>query len=98
MTNSAISSTTSGALTTDPQVSGNKQNDALDNKEAFLQLLVAQIQNQNPLQPTDGVQFLTQLTQFSQLEQVIGIRQDLDAVLKASGSTGTDTTAATSGN
>src|SRR5260221_4201181 len=44
----------------------------------FLQLLVAQIKNQDPLQPTDGTQFLTQLAQFSQLEQLIGIRSGLD--------------------
>jgi flagellar basal-body rod modification protein FlgD len=49
-------------------------------KTAFLQLLVAQLKNQDPLNPTDGVQFLTQLAQFSQLEQLIGIKQDLDSV------------------
>ena len=49
-------------------------------KENFLQLLVAQIKNQNPLQPTDSVQFVSQLAQFSQLEQSIAIRQDADAI------------------
>ena len=53
--------------------------DKLANKETFLQLLVAQIKNQDPLQPTDGIQFVTQLAQFSQLEQLIGIRSTLDA-------------------
>jgi flagellar basal-body rod modification protein FlgD len=46
-------------------------------KEAFLQLLVAQVKNQNPMNPTDGVQFLSQLAQFTQVEQLIGIREDL---------------------
>ncbi len=46
----------------------------------FLQLLVAQIKNQDPLQPTDGTQFLTQLAQFSQLEQLIGIRTGIDSL------------------
>ncbi len=41
----------------------------LASQETFLQLLVAQIKNQDPLNPTDGVQFLTQLAQFSSLEQ-----------------------------
>jgi flagellar basal-body rod modification protein FlgD len=50
------------------------------NKEMFLQLLVAQIKNQNPLNPADGTQFLTQLAQFSQLEQTIAIRQDLETL------------------
>jgi flagellar basal-body rod modification protein FlgD len=47
------------------------------NKETFLQLLVAQIRNQNPLNPADGVQFLTQLAQFSELEQMMGIRTEI---------------------
>lgn len=52
-------------------------------KEAFLQLLVAQIKNQNPLNPTDGVQFLTQLSQFTEMEQMLGMRQDIGAIRKA---------------
>lgn len=57
-------------------------------KNMFLQLLVAQIKNQDPLNPADGVQFLTQLAQFTQLEQTMSmstdlsaIRQDLDQIL-----------------
>ena len=49
-------------------------------KNMFLQLLVAQIKNQDPLNPTDGVQFLTQLAQFQQLEQSINMGQDLTAI------------------
>jgi len=49
-------------------------------KTAFLRLLVAQIRHQNPLNPADGVQFLTQLAEFSELEQLIGIRQALEAM------------------
>ena len=52
----------------------------LTSKSAFLTLLVAQIKNQNPLNPTDGVQFLTQLTQFSQLEQAITTNQGLSSI------------------
>ena len=54
--------------------------DQLASKEAFLQLLVSQIKNQNPLNPTDGVQFLTQLAQFSELEQLMGMRSDLTQI------------------
>ncbi len=49
------------------------------NQELFLQLLVAQIKNQDPLNPTDSVQFVSQLAQFSELEQVIAIRGVLEA-------------------
>lgn len=57
--------------------------DALAQKETFLKLLVAQIRHQNPLQPADAIQFVTQLAQFSQLEQMIAIRADLAAIREA---------------
>ena len=49
-------------------------------KDMFLQLLVAQIQNQDPLNPSDGVQFLTQLAQFQQLENGLNMAQDIAAI------------------
>src|SRR4051812_19867192 len=49
-------------------------------KNMFLQLLVSQIKNQDPLNPTDGVQFLTQLAQFQQLEQGMNLGQDIAAI------------------
>jgi flagellar basal-body rod modification protein FlgD len=68
LTNSGSSSTT--AATGTSQVT----------KNMFLQLLVAQIKNQDPMSPADGVQFLTQLAQFQQLEQAINSGQDLSAI------------------
>src|SRR4051794_2348788 len=68
-------------------------------KDMFLQLLVAQIKNQDPLNPSDGQQFLAQLAQFQQLENGINMGQDIAAIRgdldKASAST-TSTTAPTS--
>jgi len=49
-------------------------------KENFLQLLVAQIKHQNPLNPADGAEFLSQLSQFTEMEQMLGMRQDMAAV------------------
>ena len=40
-------------------------------QDAFLQLLIAQLQNQDPLQPTDGTTFVTQLSQFSMVQQSV---------------------------
>ena len=37
-------------------------------KEAFLQLLVAQMQYQDPLEPMDNTEYVSQLATFSQLE------------------------------
>lgn len=60
-------------------------------KNMFLQLLVAQLRNQNPLNPTDSMAFVQQLAQFQQLEQTVNtgqdiaaIRQDLDNLAAAS--------------
>jgi len=48
-------------------------------EQVFLQLLVSQLQNQDPLNPTDSTQFVTELAQFSELEQTIGIRGDIES-------------------
>lgn len=45
-------------------------------RDAFLQLLTTQMQNQNPLQPQADGEFLAQLAQFSSLEQLQGIHAD----------------------
>ena len=39
-------------------------------KNAFLQLLVAQLSNQDPLSPTDNTEYVAQLAQFTLLEQI----------------------------
>jgi flagellar basal-body rod modification protein FlgD len=49
-------------------------------QEAFLKLLVAQLQNQDPLNPQENYEFVAQLAQFSSLEQSIGINNRLDAL------------------
>jgi len=70
--------------------------DALANESTFLQLLVAQLKNQNPSEPMDGTTFVTQLAQFSDLEQNLAMRQDLDSInakyvgTAATSNTGTD--------
>lgn len=64
---------------------------SLGNENTFLQLLVAQIKNQDPTQPVDSSTFLTQLAEFSQLEQLIGIRQDVSQLDPTSATTATTT-------
>jgi flagellar basal-body rod modification protein FlgD len=56
--------------------------DALAQKETFLKLLVAQIRNQNPLNPADGIEFVSQLAQFSELEQIMQMRSELETIRK----------------
>ena len=73
----ASTSTQSNSLPASSGING------LANEQTFLKLLVAQMQNQDPTQPQDGTQFVAQLAQFSSLEQEIQMRQDLDAMSKA---------------
>ncbi len=49
-------------------------------KNMFLQLLVAQMRNQDPLNPSDGTQFVAQLAQFQQLENTLNMGQDVAAM------------------
>ena len=66
---------TSAPNTSSATTSTASSSDALTSEQTFLQLLIAQIKNQDPTTPTDPVQFVTQLTQYSELEQLIGINQ-----------------------
>ena len=47
-------------------------------KEDFLKLLVAQLSQQDPLNPQDGAEFVAQLAQFSSVEQLVNIRGGMD--------------------
>jgi flagellar basal-body rod modification protein FlgD len=47
----------------------------------FLQLMVAQLQNQDPLNPTDSSQFMSQIAEFSNVEQGINANSKLDQLL-----------------
>jgi flagellar basal-body rod modification protein FlgD len=64
----------------------------------FLTLLVSELKNQDPTQPTDPNQYITQLAQVNSLQQLISINQGigtLDSAITApgtpsSGSSGSD--------
>jgi flagellar basal-body rod modification protein FlgD len=49
-------------------------------KDQFLELLVAQLQNQDPMNPVDNQQFVAQLATFSSLEQLISINQGVSSL------------------
>jgi len=70
------------AASTDPtSTTPTSPTDKLANESTFLQLLVAQIQNQDPMNPTDSTQFMGQLVQFSQLEQLLGINKGIQTLV-----------------
>ena len=52
--------------------------------QSFLKLLVAQAQNQDPTNPTDSTQYLSQLASFSSVEQGVQMNQKLETLLASS--------------
>ena len=66
MSTTPINAASSAAANTST-VSATSTASDLANQNVFLQLLVAQLKNQNPDSPVDGTTFITQLAQFSEL-------------------------------
>jgi flagellar basal-body rod modification protein FlgD len=52
-------------------------------KDTFLKLLAAQLQHQNPLNPTDDQQFLAQMAQMSQLEQTTNMAKGQEELIRS---------------
>jgi flagellar basal-body rod modification protein FlgD len=61
-------------------------------ENTFLKLLVSQLQAQDPLNPADGTQFVTQLAQFSSLEQLIKISQNTTTLANVADPSGASST------
>jgi len=55
-------------------------------KDVFLKMLVAQLKNQNPLNPMDGTDFAAQLAQFSSLEQLTNMSAQMEKLTSSIGS------------
>jgi flagellar basal-body rod modification protein FlgD len=56
--------------------------DASLGRDAFLQLMITQIRNQNPLDPLDDREFLSQMAQFSSLEQMQNLNNTVESRLR----------------
>jgi flagellar basal-body rod modification protein FlgD len=54
-------------------------------RNAFLKLLITQMQNQDPLQPMDNTEFIAQLAQFSALEQTQQTNDNLGTLMQMVG-------------
>ena len=52
--------------------------------DAFLQLLVAEMQNQDPTKPMESTEYVAQLASFSNVEQQIQTNEKLDNLLNSS--------------
>jgi flagellar basal-body rod modification protein FlgD len=58
-------------------------------KDDFLKLLVGQLQHQDPMQPSDDQQWIGQMAQFSQLEQVSNTAATSQKIVDALNTNGT---------
>lgn len=75
--NQAASASAASGTTT-----SQKTDDVLG-KEDFLSLLVAQLQNQDPLNPDNPTEFTAQLAQFSSLEQLFNLNDSMEGLVSA---------------
>ena len=66
-----------------------KEKDPLG-RDAFLKMLIAQLQNQDPLNPMEGADFSAQLAQFSSLEQLFNVNDNLETISASVGGEGKD--------
>jgi flagellar basal-body rod modification protein FlgD len=51
---------------------------------SFLKLMIAQMKNQDPTQPMDSTQYVSQLATFSQVEQTVQTNNKLDQIMQSS--------------
>lgn len=75
-TGTTTSSPSTGSASTSASAS------AASDQNMFLQLLVAQLENQDPLNPVDGTTFVTQLAEFQQLDTSISTGSDVASILQ----------------
>lgn len=97
---SSASATTPAAPVTSAGNSGSGSASSLSTpaptEQMFLQLLVAQLQHQDPTSPQDPTQFVSQLADFTQVEQTLAIRQDADSIVSTLNSSASAAQAAAS--
>jgi flagellar basal-body rod modification protein FlgD len=65
-----------------PKISKTNDNGSLG-KDAFLQILITQLQNQDPTSPMDDKEFISQMAQFSSLEQMQNMTTAMENLLSS---------------
>ncbi|HEY5828135.1 MAG: flagellar hook assembly protein FlgD [Hyphomicrobiaceae bacterium] len=78
---STTSSTTQSSTTTSTAATDASKN-MLD-YNTFLQLLIAEMKNQDPTKPMDSAQYIGQLASFSNVEQAVKTNAKLDAMMSS---------------
>ena len=90
-----MSPTSSVPPSNNPASATTSTTNPLASESTFLTLLVSQLQNQDPLNPIDSTTFVSQLTSYSQLEQLINIDHNTTPVAPAATGSGATTPDAT---
>ncbi len=85
-------SATATASASTPAATASTDNSTITSND-FLTLLVTEMKNQDPTQPTDPNAYIQQLVQVNSLQQLIGINQGITSLDSAAGAT-TSTTGA----
>ncbi len=76
-----VTSATSGVSGTTASATTQAAAKASLDYDSFLQLLIAQMKNQDPLNPMDSTEYVAQLASFSTVEQAIQTNAKLDSLL-----------------
>jgi len=80
----AVDATSSVSTSGTSSSTSSAQQKATLNYDNFLQLLIAQMKNQDPTDPVDASEQMSQLASFSQVEQTIQTNTKLDTLLASS--------------
>jgi len=80
---SYIETISQAATASNSQSVAQSTKDTAMGKEDFLSLLVAQLQNQDPLNPDDPTEFTAQLAQFSSLEQLFTLNESMNKFVES---------------
>lgn len=80
----AVTDISSSGLMSDLSIDKRKESITPSNelgKDAFLELMITQMKNQNPLEPQGNAEFVAQLAQFSSLEAMQGLNSGMDKLV-----------------
>ncbi|OYX88796.1 MAG: flagellar basal body rod modification protein [Azorhizobium sp. 35-67-5] len=78
-----MSVSTVGSNTTSTTSTSSSSNTSTLDYNAFLQLMIAQLKNQDPTSPMETSEYTSQLAAFSQVEQSVSTNAKLDSLLSA---------------
>ncbi len=79
MSSASIESAGSSVVNNENTTTNAAKNSLLD-KDAFLKILVTQLANQDPLEPLDQSEFISQMAQFTQVEQTANMEDRLESL------------------